>query len=85
MVFIDYHSETGPCSLNTTEIKELLLLAVEKAKKRCKDLGHRNTPCELIFFKLLSTHADYVCAGKPVNIDPSNNHSIWFDELGTAW
>ena len=75
VVFTDYQSEAGPCGQSPAEIKALLLLAVQLVKKRCSELGHKDYPCELIFFKPLKTPANYVTAGEPVNISPGNNHT----------
>ena len=81
VVFTDYQSDTGPWGLNPGEIRERLLLAVEKVRSRCAELGHRDFPCELIFFKPLSTPANYVASGEPSNISPDNDHTTWYDEL----
>ena len=81
VVFVDYLSETGPWGLNPGEIRERLLLAVEKVRGRCGELGHRHFPCELIFFKPLSCPANYVASGEPSDIHPDNDHTSWYDEL----
>ncbi len=84
VVFNDYQSETGPCGQSPAEIKALLLLAVKLVQKRCSELGHKDYPCEQIFFKPLRAPANDVTAGEPVNVSPGNNHTTWYDELDLA-
>ena len=85
MVFID--SWTSPVDFSVTP-EEVIIKMISAAKivvylYRCNGHTYANAHCELVHFHPFATPSNYVARGLPADLDPSNNHTSWFNELST--
>ena len=56
------------------------MLAGDILATNCESKNHTGN-CELIHFMPLSSPSQHVCDNKPSNIDPSNDHTSWFNAM----